>query len=206
MFIPDTGMSYYRDMLKPPKAYAKYVVIIGLCVFGVLGWSLFANAPNETRSATSHKKTVPTPRLDLSPLAVNGSFADFTYPAIFSVAPSNAVIAPVVAVYNYRYHTLQTWNLDITIVRVPGGHLLDNDAYKMRTLKPETYQPSSLSVGSQSVPVMSDISVDGYAKVAFLVHGQYQATVSLVGTSVNGTSDLETSLQQVVASWQWQTE
>jgi hypothetical protein len=194
-------------MKKAPKVIAIYAVIIGFIVLAGAAWSAFANTPTQThRTTTSSLKPKASRNLDLSPVAASGQFADFTYPAIFSVAPSNPVIPPVVAVYNYRYQSVPSWSLDIAIIRVPGGHLLDNDSYKMRTLKPEIYQASSLAVNGQSVPVMTDTTTGGFAKVAFLISGQYQATISLTSDDQRAMTDLETSLEQIVRSWHWKAD
>lgn len=141
--------------------------------------------------------------LDMTPSVFVDDYATFSYPkGLTTVAPSKFG-PPVVAVYNLTYRDIQTWRLAVSIVRVPSDSLYDNNAYQFRKINPSKYAESQLRINGQNVRIMTDTSASGFSQVAFLVHGQYQAIISLYGDDPRGTSGLESTFTMILSSWHW---
>jgi hypothetical protein len=52
---------------------------------------------------------------------------------------------------------------------------------------------------------MTDKTITYYNKVAFLVRGSYQATISLSGDDQGGEGNLVKTLNMILGSWTWKT-
>ena len=100
--------------------------------------------------------------------------------------------------HNYSDHDIEVRNLAIASLFVPSGNLSDNNAYQFRKANPNTYQESNVTTNGKTVTVMSDTTVAGFSKVAFLTNGRYQATVSLIGNDSDGLDSLQAAFNQVL--------
>lgn len=87
---------------------------------------------------------------------------------------------------------------------IPSGQLKDNNGYQVRKINPSTYQESHIVLNNKPIDVMTDKTVGGFSKVAFLINGQYQATISLYGDDANGLDVLQSTLNMVLSTWRWQ--
>jgi hypothetical protein len=96
--------------------------------------------------------------------------------------------------------------LAISIYLIPGGKLTDSNSYQVRAIKPSQYQQSSQIVKGQVVVIFSDKTITYYNKVAFLIHGSYQATISLSGDDQNGSGNLVKTLNMILNSWTWKVD
>jgi hypothetical protein len=141
--------------------------------------------------------------LNLTPTPGGGRYASFNYPAALNQTASGKLVTPVVAAYEYSYRDVESWNLAIDILLIPSGQLTDNNSYQVRKINPQQYQESHVTVNNQSIDVMTDKTVSGFSKVAFLIHGQYQATVSLYGDDPSGVGDLQSTFNMVLDTWHW---
>lgn len=142
--------------------------------------------------------------LDMTPQVFVDNYASFSYPkGLTTVAPSRFG-PPVVAIYDLTYRDIQTWRLAVSIVRIPSGNLSDNNAYQFRRINPAKYAESHVHLNGQNVTIMTDTTAGGFSQVAFLVHGQYQAVVSLYGDDPRGTEGLQTTFSMILGSWRWQ--
>lgn len=138
------------------------------------------------------------------PTYYSNKFVSFNYPASLSEVPSPKIVSPVIANASFKYPDIQTWYLNIDILNVPAGDLASNNSYEFRKINPNIYQQSTLNINGEPVIVMTDKSSSTYSKVAFLVNGTYQATISLTGDDLSGDQYLDATMVQVLSSWKWQ--
>lgn len=139
----------------------------------------------------------------MTPVPISNAYASFDYPAAFTQTPTGGLMAHEVAGYTMVHRDIATWSLAIEILSIPSGSLSDNNSYQYRKVNPQTYSENQFTVNGQTVTEMTDTSYGGFSKVAFLVHGSYQAVISLYGDDPNGLTDLRASLTMLENSWQW---
>jgi hypothetical protein len=139
----------------------------------------------------------------MQPTLINGEYVSFDYPKGMRVVPKNSIGSPVVSVYDFSYNDIESWDLAISIFLVPSGKLSDNNAYQLREMNSAEYTQSTQVINGQSIIIMTDNTIGYYNKVAFLVHGQYQATISLSGDDQDGNTNLIKTLNMILNSWTW---
>lgn len=176
------------------------IIYFGMSFLNKPSVGAIVNAPSVNNSVTG------TNSIDLSPKAVNGQYVSFSYPTGMTVEANSKIVAPVMAMYNYSYRDIESWNLAIAILYIPSGNLSDNNAYQYRKINPDTYQETQTTINGKTIPVMSDSSAVGFSKVAFLVNGHYQATVSLIGNDSDGLNSLQSTFDQVLNTWTWHVQ
>ena len=162
------------------------IAIVGAIVILLVGLKIVSsafNAPVHGTISTTATKSTPTVQatINLRPKTATGTYAHFNYPSGLTKDKSNAITPPVVAIYDFSYRDIESWDLAISIAIIPSGQLSDNNAYQFRKINPSTYQASQLVLNHTAIPVMTDKTVSGFSKVAFLIQGQYQATHFLTG-------------------------
>lgn len=190
--------------LKHKKTLVFITVFVLIALTGIKIIYTKLNSPDLGKVSSQPSTIQNTPSFDLKPKLITSKYASFQYPEAINQVANNKLVTPVVAMFNFSYHDTVTWNLAIDILNIPSGELTDNDSYKVRVLNPSIYSPSQLKIGNKTFPVMSDKTAGDYSKVAFLVDGQYQATVSLSGDDINGYAPLDSTLNLILSSWQWQ--
>ncbi len=176
------------------------VVAVTLLVFEII---IKLNRPARgtisiSGSSQSHKTAI-----DMTPTPGGGRYASFSYPAALHQVASGQIITPVVAIYDFSHSDIESWNLAIEILQIPSGRLADNSSYQLRRMKPQQYQESHVVINHQTIDVMTDKTVGGFSQVAFLIRGQYQATVSLYGDDPGGIGSLQSTLNMVLQTWHW---
>lgn len=186
----------------------KKAIIIGIC-FGLIPIALIAtfssvaNAPHSTSSIVTLTTPVDKTSFNMSPKSITNPYVSFSYPAALTQTANGGLTSRQVAAYTFMYRDIQTWNMAIEVVMIPSGNLSDNNGYQFRKVNPQIYQESQINVNNQPVTIMTDSTYGGFSKVAFLVHGQYQAAVSLYGDDPNGLSNLNRTFSMILKSWQW---
>jgi hypothetical protein len=139
----------------------------------------------------------------MTPTPGGGLYASFNYPAALSQVVGGETIAPTLVNYDYSYRDIESWNLEIIIYTNPSGNLTNDSPYTYRQLHPAIFQESKTTINHQPVDIMTDKTAAGFGKLAFLIHGQYQATISLTGNDANGVDDLQATFNMVLNSWRW---
>jgi hypothetical protein len=178
-------------------------VIILVCLI-IAGAVHIVNRPVNARIITPptpvSAQTTPPPQL----VSVSGTYANFSYPgSLHPMANAPDISGSELASYNYLKTDVETWHLAIMITQLRSPSLTSDTNYTIRKDNPAVYQQSTVTYGTNTFTVMEDTSADGFAEVAFILHGNMDATISLVGNSVSSTSGLDTAFQQVLQSWQW---
>lgn len=140
---------------------------------------------------------------DFTPKTIIGSYVSFTVPVSLKVAPNSKLVGPVIEMHNLTYRDVETWNLAIQILSVPSGRITDNSSYTFAKAHPDLYQESHMTIGDQSILTMTDKTVGGFKKIAFLMHGTHQAVISLYGDDASGNDKLQSTLNMIISSWQW---
>ncbi|HEV2403110.1 MAG TPA: hypothetical protein VGS08_02825 [Candidatus Saccharimonadales bacterium] len=146
-----------------------------------------------------------TPAVSMKPVTIMGPYQSFDYPDLLAVEPNSPLVYPVVAMYNYTYRDVQTWDLAIEIYKISSGSFSSNSAYLYRKEHPQIFAESQKIIGDQSADIMTDTSVGDFSKLAFLSNGKYQATISLIGDDPAGTANLQNTFDMVLRTWKWRT-
>ncbi len=139
------------------------------------------------------------------PVQYSDKFISFNYPSSLVTGSTSTLVFPSVDKVNFTYRDVVTWSLAIEVLNIPNGQLNSNSGYQVRKINPTKYQQSNLDLNNNSGVVMTDKSVGEYSKVVFLVHGPYQASISLTGDDLNGNTNLDKTLNMIVSSWQWRS-
>lgn len=141
--------------------------------------------------------------IDMRPVAATNEYASFVYPRGMQPRAGQTPHEPFVVSYNLVNRSLASWHVAVSIVRVPSGNLSDNSAYKLRHINPGQYAESHMTLHGQPVTVMTAKDAGGYARVGFIVHGQYQAVVAVTGADQGSAAGLQSTFTMVLESWHW---
>ncbi len=186
----------------------KRVLVIGLGCLGVvilalLLFSAAANAPHGAAKIVVQSSKPTGSSINMTPVSITTTYASFEYPAAFTQTPTGGLMTHEVAGYTMVHHDVATWSLAIEILSIPTGNLSDNNSFQYRKVNPQTYAENQFAVNGQTVTEMTDTTYGGFSKVAFLVHGQYQAVISLYGDDPSGLNNLRLSLTMIEKTWHW---
>jgi hypothetical protein len=150
---------------------------------------------------TAHPNT--TIRVNLKPKLQNGTFVSFYYPTGLSPRPTNnPITAPDLENYTYRVADITSWLLSVNISILKGATLSGDSGYLLRFNDPATYKESTVSANNQSYTVFSDQNA-AFSKVAYIIHGNKLASITLSGDDNAGTKPLDTSFMMVLNSLTW---
>jgi hypothetical protein len=188
------------------KGHKKAIIItlgILLIIVGAaMVVSRFLNTSSDGSLSSSYSTGQTQPTFDLTPKPYNGNYMSFNYPVSLKAAANNKLVTPVVAMANFSYPDIASWNLAIDIIQVPSGTLSGNNSYQVRQINPAVYQQSMITIHGKPITVMTDTQATTFSKVAFLIDGQYQATVSLYGNDFN-PDYLTKTFMMILSSWVW---
>lgn len=185
------------------KVIFSFITIIFLLVAFKI-FDSYINKPSQGVIYTPSGSQTSQSSINLTPKLINGKYATFNVPSCLTQVANSKIITPELSTYNFSYKDIEPWNLAIDILNIPTGKITDNNAYQVRQINPTMYAPSQININGQNITVMTDKSTGGFSKVAFLVNGQYQATISLYGDDIYGTKPLDSTFNMVLSSWHWQ--
>ena len=178
--------------------------LVLICLIAVLSVHLVnkpVSAPIITTNNPAPTTAAPPPQL----VKVDGTYANFSYPSSMrTMTNAQTPTSPVLDSYNYLKTDILTWHLAIAISHLNTPSLNDDSSYVFRKNNPTEYQESTVTYGDNTFIVMTDVQAEGFSEVAFSLHGNMDATISLLGDDPNGDSGLDTTFQQVLQSWDWQ--
>lgn len=181
------------------------LLVIGLLV-GVYSFLRYVNSPVSASNIATSKtdsSSQKITKLKSSPIAVNGAYASFTYPSIFTPLKQQTLSGNILASYGYEHRALLSWQLEITINYLPSGSTAGDGSYYAMSQDPTRYNAVTETVNGSPVTTMSDLEAGGFNKIAFLFHGSYSADISLSSMDSQNASEEQAVLNQVVQSWQW---
>lgn len=141
--------------------------------------------------------------INMTPAVQTCPYATYEYPSGMTTQASNPNVGPTLANFNYVYKDIESWNLAVAVNSDPTGQVASDSGYQYRKENPNIYQASQITVDGQTVPIMTDITAGGFSKVAYLIHGSYLATVSLLGDDSSGSAPLQATLSMILNSWKW---
>jgi len=141
-------------------------------------------------------------QIDLTPKRKTGKYISFDYPAGLNVYPSQ-VTGPELEVFNFSAQDVETWFLGIEVSTTRFGKLTDSSSYTYRKNTPTVYHETQETLNGQLVTIMTDTTVGGFSKVAFILHGNTLATISLQGDDSSGVAPLQTTFSMILMSWHW---
>jgi len=178
-----------------------FVVLVLIGIFELV--SIYISKPGQGTIVQTKTSPYEVPAVKLVPTLFTSPYVSFSYPSILKKDLANKPINPVVDEYLFSYIDIESWNLAITIYSIPGGAFSDNNAYQVRKAYPTKYLESTQVVNGQNVFMFSDQTISSYNKVAFLLHGSYQATISLSGDDPSGQVILASTLTMILSTWAW---
>jgi len=158
-----------------------------------------------TNISTGHAAVAPESSDSMGKTAaVTGAYAAFSYySSLFKSERTLPISGNIVATYGYEHQSDTPWQLTITVNFLPNGNMRDDSAYYDMMQNPDRYSSSSETVNGNMATIMSDTTVAGYDKTAFLFHGSYSADISLSSDDVQDTTQQQAVLTGVLQSWQW---
>jgi len=191
-----------------PKSHKKKLLIIGILfvvfVIGLLYIDKKWTQPTATNVVSSPYQITKQATLNLIPTNYSDKFVSFNYPTIMTSDETPKFNLPIIDIVNMSYPDAQSWLLSVEVSNIPSGTFYDNEAYQARIINPTTYQLSQVTINGMSIPIFTDKTASGYSRVAFLISGNYQATVSLIGDDTSGVGPLASTMAMILNSWQWQ--
>jgi hypothetical protein len=191
-----------------PKSHKKKLLIIGILfvvfIIGLLYIDKKWTQPRATNAVSSPYPITKQETLNLIPTNYSDKFVSFSYPTIMTSNQTPNFNLPIVDIVNMSYPDAQSWLLSVDVSNIPSGNLYDNEAYQARIVNPTTYLLSQTTINGMSVPIFTDKTASGYSRVAFLLSGDYQATVSLTGDDTSGVGPLASTMAIILNSWKWQ--
>ncbi len=134
---------------------------------------------------------------------VVGKYIKFSYPASLKAYPLPKPVYPAVEAYSDTYKDTDVWTLALQVVHIPSGDINDNSGYTLRKSNPNRYGYTIETINQNKVYIFTDTQDNNFNKVAFMVNGEYQASISLTGLDINQPDLLQTTFDQVVSSFEW---
>jgi hypothetical protein len=208
--MPEPPSSPKDIKLSPKKWYKRklliYPVIIALVIIGVMYYEIgIINKPS------IGIVTNPTPAqqgaglsLNFTPSPVTGTYISFAYPKLFAVDKATQKPQdPILASYVYQYNDTGSWLLAITVTDLQSDSLKADSSYYARLLNPTEYQLATVAVKNNTFQVMTDTQAAGFGKVAFSLHNNMSADISLTGYDDLGTANLQKAFNIVLGSFSW---
>ncbi|HUD05376.1 MAG TPA: hypothetical protein VMR18_00430 [Candidatus Saccharimonadales bacterium] len=178
--------------------WGSFIVLVGRVI------STAINQPVTAKLVAGKSTSSPgTYDIALTPVLKTGRYVSFRYPKGLTLNPPQKPYGSIVEEYVFFAHDVESWQLGIDITKVTIGGLDGFGSYVIREQNPKEYTLSSVVANGQTIPVMTDLLAGEFSKVAYLVHGDYIATVSLTGDDSSGVAPLQTTFSMVLNSWRW---
>lgn len=184
----------------------KKIKVLGLIVFGVLVLIItilsfgnnYFNSPSTGQIITSDavKEVSPTT------LTVEGITFSFSYPSTFQPSQTRPLTNGDVEKFTFVSPSLSPWNLSIQIRELAGGQISNDGSYNLRKTNPDTYTEEIVTLNSNKAYIMTS-NTGGYNKVAFIVHDNIDANISLQSGSSADSEKMDAVLNQIISSWKW---
>jgi hypothetical protein len=183
-----------------PKYIATFIaalvfIILAFLGFAQLGRPAVGTVSNQTQSQDA--ATAPVTQVQ-----AKGKYASFNYPSNFSVLSAPKPSGNVLETFAYAKKPFPFWFLNAEVAKLPSGNLVDEGSYNLRIKDTARYRYSSVSINGQTINTFFDSS-EGYAKVAFVPHGQMLFTLSLNSSDTPNADKLNQIFTDVLKSLQW---
>jgi len=191
--------------MKRPRLIISGVIVLALIVGGVL-WLHAVDSPVSATNVSESTSVVTAEKASNNMgkmVSVSGSYAQFSYPSLFTPLPPQSLSGNVVASYGYERRTQIPWQLNITINFLAADEVGNDSAYNAAIHNPTRYSSSSEMANGSTVTVMTDTTSDGYDKVAFLFRGSYSVDISLNSNDASDAAQQQAILNEVIQSWRW---
>ncbi len=192
-------------MTKPhKKRLISGVILLVFCSILLIIIDKNFTKPTTTTAVISPYPLPKQTSLTLIPKNYSDNYVSFNYPSIMLSKQAQQPSSPIVDNITFSYPDIESWLLAIEIYNIPGGNFYNNEAYQARLIDPSVYKLTQTTVNGTTVPIFTDTTAVGYKRVAFLISGNYQATVSLTGNDASGITPLVNTMAMILNSWQWQ--
>ncbi len=146
---------------------------------------------------------MPVHTFNASPVTVHDAYISFSHPESLTPRTSQAPHAQELDAYSFGYRSGEPWSLTVSVYQLAGPTLRDDSAYNLRVQQPGRYRETVEHIKGKPVIVFADMQSYGFADVAFLLHGDKSADISLSADDPNALKELSETFSQVLQSWQW---
>lgn len=176
--------------------------IFGIIIVAALILTVDLHRPSTAKNIVSPVSQQPTqPKM----IIIHSAYASFTYPNNMTPEVQQATPnASGLATFTFMKKDLVDWDLVITINRLSSSNLTSDAGYNLRKGDPSVYAPSTITTGSNTFAVMTDMTAADFSEVAFSVHGDMSADISLQGADATDENILPTTFREILDSWKWQ--
>ncbi len=186
---------------------ARIIALLIVLAIVTGGWRIVMELSQPTTVAVgsaSDTSSQSSYRVDLTPKLTSGQHVSFNRPKDLKLISTALVSVPSVEDFTFYVKDTASWTLAVDISRTPTGNLSESSSYTLRKNNPATYSASTITAQGQTVQIMTDTSVaSGFSNVAYLTHGTFVATISLIGNDNSGTGPLDATFAMVLNSWHW---
>jgi len=208
--MPEPPSSPKDIKLSPKKWYKRklliYPVIIVVVIIGIIYYGM-----GNVNKPSIGVVTNPTPAqqaaglsFNFTPHAVTGSYISFAYPKLLSVdTTAQKPQYPILESHVYKYNDTGSWLLAIAVTDLQSDSLKADSSYYARLLNPTEYRLSTVIVKNNSFQVMTDTQAVGFSKVAFSLHNNMSADISLNVNDDSGTANPQKAFNIVLGSFIW---
>lgn len=177
------------------------LLLVGLIIYF---FNYFAQQPDYgviNNQAASRQ----VPGLDWQSRLVSTNYLTYRLPKFLEASPNSPIYPPVIAQNQYAYNFYGYWLVTISVLNIPGGNLMANNAYQLRFKNPNNYQPSETLINKKTVYIFNQLIPNNqFSKLAIEVNGNYQVMVALSSNNTNQLNDLNSLFQNIIDSLQWQ--
>lgn len=208
--MPELQTSHKDIKLSPKKWYRRRLLIYPLVIVVITLGVIYHEMGNINKPSIG-VVTNPTPTqqtaglsFNFTPTTVTGTYISFAYPKLLLVdTATQKPQYPIMESYVYKYNDTETWLLAITVTDLQSDSLKADSSYYARLLNPTEYQLSTVTVKNNTFQVMTDTQAVGFGKVAFSLHNNMSADISLIGDDDLGTTNLQKVFNIVLGSFSW---
>jgi hypothetical protein len=185
----------------PKKSKKKLHIVIGVIIILIL---IIVGIIKMMSGPANGKVAIVKPIVGVSTktLTTEGKTFSFQYPSVFVPAQTDKLADNDIEKMSYVYRKEGSWNLDISIHKLPSGDLISDSSYNLRKTNIEKYSDQVATYAGNPIHIITDIS-GGYNKVAFIPQSRMIAYVALNSNSAADTLNLNKVLDQILSTWKW---
>lgn len=184
---------------KNVKVFGLMGLIVLVIIFMIVAFgNSYFNSPSIGRIITSNAVREISPTL----LTVEGKTFSFSYPSSFQPGQSKSLSESDIEKFAYVTSDISPWNLNIQVRKLSGGLITSDSSYNLRKANPDTYTEQVITLNSNIAHIMAS-NAGGYSKIAFIIHNNIDANISLMSNSSADSEKMDAVLIQIISSWKW---
>lgn len=129
-----------------------------------------------------------------------GKYMTFAIPVSYEKQPQKPTESNSLESHTFVSSGMSSKIVTITVTSLPSGKLSDDASYYMRTLRPERYKMSEMTIMGEKVAIAEN--KEEYQRTAFWAHAGKMLTFSISGISTD-TQAVTAEYQKMLESIRW---